>query len=357
MFRDISPEQLAADESFRRWVLENNPQDALYWTGWLNRYPDQTDALNQARRLLLAMHDTFEQTTPEELREEADRFAALLDVHPPVRRMQPWKWAAAASVVLLTGLGAYWYTRQEAAPAVISYRQLLEQTPDPMVEKANTTPKPLLVMLSDGSSVILQPESRISYPRKFRSDKREIFLSGEAFFEIAKDPAHPFFVYANNLVTRVVGTSFTIRAFEQDKDVKVIVKTGRVSVFARAEEKARAVSTAPGGLILIPNQQVVFNKENSRMVRSLIQLPAFVEIPQQADFHFRRTPVADVFTTLEKAYGIRIVYDREVLRRCFLTANLSDEPLLEKLNLICQTIDARYEQLDGEILITGPGCQ
>lgn len=357
MFRDVSPEQLAADESFRRWVLENNPQDALYWMDWLNRHPDQADALNQARRMLLALYGTFEQTTPEELQEEADRFAELMEVQRPVVRFRPGRWVAAASVLLLAGAAWFWLGHQPEAPSVISYRQLVEQTTDPVVEKTNATKKPLLVMLSDGSSLILQPDSKISYPKMFRADRREIYLSGEAFFEIAKDPAHPFFVYTNNLVTRVVGTSFTIRAFENDKDVKVIVKTGRVSVFARNEEKARAATAAPGGLILIPNQQVVFTKESSRMIRSLIQLPAFVEIPQQTDFIFRRTAIADVFSTLEKAYGVRIVYDRDVMRRCFLTANLSDEPLLEKLNLICQIIDARYEQLDGEILITGQGCQ
>jgi hypothetical protein len=66
--------------------------------------------------------------------------------------------------------------------------------------------------------------------------------------------------------------------------------------------------------------------------------------------------IAEVFKTLEKAYGINIVYDAEVMKNCYLTASLDDEPLFEKLNLICKTIDAKYEQVDAQIVIYSNGC-
>ena len=80
-----------------------------------------------------------------------------------------------------------------------------------MIEKTNTFNHALTVNMEDGSMVTLQPGSTINFPQHFHSDKREIYLAGEAFFKVSKNPGRPFLVYYNNLVTHVLGTSFNIK--------------------------------------------------------------------------------------------------------------------------------------------------
>ena len=99
-----------------------------------------------------------------------------------------------------------------------------------MVEQTNNSNMPQIITLSDGSSVLLQPNSKLSYPKIFIGNQRKVYLSGEAFFEISKNPKKPFFVYANEIVTKVVGTSFRIRAYSNQPNVEVLVRTGKVKV-------------------------------------------------------------------------------------------------------------------------------
>ncbi len=87
------------------------------------------------------------------------------------------------------------------------------------------------MVLPDGSSVELAAGSRISYPNDFGSgNSRDIYLSGEAFFKIARNSGQPFRVFANEIVTKVLGTSFSVRSYEKDTTISVTVRTGKVSV-------------------------------------------------------------------------------------------------------------------------------
>lgn len=90
-----------------------------------------------------------------------------------------------------------------------------------------------LINLPDGTSVILKQGSSLRYAAKFNGHTREVHLSGEAYFEVKKDPSRPFLVYSNELVTKVLGTSFSVKAWKDDKKFKVTVTTGKVAVFTK----------------------------------------------------------------------------------------------------------------------------
>jgi transmembrane sensor len=150
-----------------------------------------------------------------------------------------------------------------------------------------------------------------------------------------------------------------VQTNETTKQVKVVVKTGKVSVYAQnqAPSDRQKEDYKLGGTVLTPNQQIVFSAEDTRLVKSLIKQPALLEkAAQKQSFAFKRTPIADVFAALEQAYSIRIIFDEDLMNDCYLTATLSDEPLFDKLDLICRTINARYDQLDGYIVVDSKGC-
>ena len=138
------------------------------------------------------------------------------------------------------------------------------------------------------------------------------------------------------------------------------VKTGRVSVFAQTEPENRQKvnSRELTGIVLRPNQRIVYARAEDRMTRSLVEKPRIIASDgANANFTYDDTPASQVFKALEAAYGVDILFDEAVLAKCPLTATLSNQPLFEKLDAICKVIEAHYEVIDGQIVIESKGCQ
>jgi ferric-dicitrate binding protein FerR (iron transport regulator) len=362
-YQDFHVDDFLFDESFSRWARqESPPEERAFWQEWLSQHPEKREIVEQAQLIITGLgvkpyRDILEEEIPHQLHQ----------IQLRTHRQRPFRlyagswlgWASAAAVFLLVlGIGWVVWTRQHI-PKESVYAQLIQDAPTALIEKVNTGETPLSVRLSDGSSVILQPASRISFSKQFKGPKREVYLTGEAFFNVQKNPRQPFYVYANDIVTKVLGTSFTVRSFENQASEQVIVRTGRVSVFARKDwqRAEKEINSDIPGVVLTPNQQAVFNRQESHFHRTLTPNPVIVD-PHFASrvLAYDETPVTKVFTQLEAAYGVDIVFDEQLLKQCTLTAKFGDEPLLEKLNLICQTIKASYQIVDAQIVINAQGC-
>ena len=119
--------------------------------------------------------------------------------------------------------------------------------------------------MPDQSSVELFPNSRIAYANDFDSTgTRDIYLSGQAFFTVTKNPSRPFRVFANEIVTKVLGTSFLVKSFDKDSTIKVTVKTGKVSVYSQSAIEETTIPNRLGGILLTPNQELVYQKEEKK---------------------------------------------------------------------------------------------
>jgi transmembrane sensor len=364
-------EQYFQDSLFLRWVRATGPEEARFWNELLTKYPGQTDALRQARYLFREWERTERQYV---LPDADDRLTAAWEAvqreiraeSRPARRLSWARWLAAASVVVALGSGLWsWQRLPREVPAgagatpTLSYRALVETARQEraLVETHNTSTTAQPIVLPDGSRVHLSPGSRLSYAARFEGPAREVFLTGDAFFEVRKNPAKPFFVYANEVVTKVLGTSFRVRAYDAARNVIVTVQTGQVSVYARRAGRDARPSLTPT-LVLTPNQRAVYQRDVVQLHKDLIERPAPLVSPAELGrLVFEDTPVTTVFETLERTYGVQLVYDAVLLRECTLTATLSDESLYEKLNLICKTLGLRYEVVDAQVVITGPGCR
>lgn len=350
------------DDSFRRWVLKNSPNENAFWGEWIKANPGQYENVTIARQFVQNMHQAHELLTEEEIQHELSRLSEArlpkeVVVVSLLNRISRFKQAIAAIVVF--GLvGILYYTIQSKMNPPAAYELRKSQWGEALVEIENEGTGQKTVHLPDGSQVILFSKSRLSYPKMFGSTQRTVNLSGEAFFNVTKNPKRPFLVYANELVTKVLGTSFTIRAFDKDTKVEVIVKTGKVSVFSANDIETPTKSPALSGLVLAPNQQVVFDRKALNMRKSLVSLPEPVVNPeeQKSSFVFINTPVNEAFEKLSNVYGVTIVHDTSVLKNCEISAEFTDESFFEQLDLICKAIDARYEVIDAEIIIYSKGC-
>ena len=209
-------------------------------------------------------------------------------------------------------------------------------------------------VLPDGSTVILSKNTTLSF--FYRADsgflRREAILSGEAFFDISKNPKQTFIVYTPRLTTKVLGTSFTITSYPNTKSASVQLHTGKISVYKNEDlENTFANPENWGGVVLVPNQMVTYNDENRTLAKSLITNP--VILSKESDiFSFSNTPVSNVFDTLSKCYNINIIYDENVFSNCTLTVSLGGESFFQKLQVICKSTQSQYEIIDGNVIVS-----
>ena len=373
-YRTYEAEDFLFDESFQQWTRGTSPQATHFWEQWLIQNPDRAEITRQAQELIHALNNHYQDdatddrielelsklmTKAAERREDKQEDNTDRPVIPLRQRLW-WRWAVAASVLLM-GVSAWLYVNRTPKPVLGSYEYLTQTvTTIPLQEKVNTGTKAMNVLLSDGSVVTLNPNSRLSYPYHFNSNTRTVYLSGEAFFDVVKNPAKPFLIYANQTVTKVLGTSFLVRAYCREKAVTVMVKTGRVSVYSQKDyDRAKQAGLRRvEGVVLTPNQQMTYNLEENRLVKALVEKPAalIVNRPSREQV-FEDAAVAKVFSSLERTYGIKLLFDEEALAACLVNVTFNEENLMERLEVICQTIGASYEVLDGQIVITSKGCQ
>lgn len=113
------------------------------------------------------------------------------------------------------------------------------------------------VVLSDGTKVLLAPDSKLSYPEKFPKDLREVKLEGEAYFEVVHKPKHKFIVHTADADVEVLGTVFDVNAYGDSYDVSTVLISGRVKLYFKRDDGGE-----PFECLLYPSQKVVYDKKN-----------------------------------------------------------------------------------------------
>ncbi|WAC14984.1 FecR family protein [Dyadobacter pollutisoli] len=360
-------ESLLNDDSFINWVLYG--KDSFVWEEFVLLNPEHKDTIIRASQIIKELHEA-EKITPSSADENKvwTRITTTLEAEsqevnasdpaegrPAEGRYRKYKLVVSAAflVLMLFGVWHFYISKNQ-----ITYRELVTHAGNvqELKEYINSGELPLKVKLPDGSVVTLSKNSKLSYPKQFEKQKRVVLMSGDAFFEVTKDPFRPFFVYANETITKVLGTSFRITAFDDEKKVTVNVRTGRVSVYKQSRIQTADPETM--GLVLLPNQKVTFDRESESLVKNLIEIPVpIVTVPANEKKTFDEVPVSEIFTQLEKRYGIRIIYDQEQISKCIVSMALQNESLYDNLDVICKTIGGSYKEVDAQIVIESQGCQ
>lgn len=263
---------------------------------------------------------------------------------------------AAASVLLVTGYMFYrTFSFQQVVISGISGSEISQ-----LERASNATSAVKEIMLSDGSRVTLDPGAVLFYSGEFDRDKRVVYLKGSGFFEVSPDPARPFLVYTDDIVTKVLGTSFTIHKNEGSGSIEVAVITGKVMVGKTGGSNSGAGLSAKDGVTLTPNRKVTYYAESERYVTGLVDEPRIIEkgdnYHKPDAFVFREVPLSTVLEKLEKAYGVEIEVSNERLKNCRITADLSKDDLYGRLEIICAAVNARFELADDKVMIAGRGC-
>ena len=241
--------------------------------------------------------------------------------------LQNRNWAMAASFLLLMGLSFFVYQS--------SVNTIIKQYTTKPGEHAE-------IMLSDGTKIWLNAGSRLKYPAQFKGDTREVYLTGEAFFDVAKDKKHPFIIHTDKMDTKVLGTSFNVQAYPDHTTQEVSVLTGRVNVKSTITDE---------NVYVTPGQKVVFKSKSNK-------LKAFTDIPvnsislwRKNIIVFEEAPLPEVIATINRNYNVTIEVGNKNLNNLKISAYFKELPVDEVLGLVCNIINADYKLESGTYII------
>jgi ferric-dicitrate binding protein FerR (iron transport regulator) len=223
-----------------------------------------------------------------------------------------------------------------------------KRTDRPAVEAraASKTPSYVqIIKLSDGSTVYLNKNSHLSYPAGFSGEKREVSLSGEAYFDVSDDKKHPFLVYAGGTVVHVLGTAFNIKTGAAG--VQVTVTRGKVRVTTR--EKLLGV--------LLPDMQISYDSLTKRISRSSLNAMTAV-LWKEPDLIMENTTLAEAARMISEHYGVNIELLDDRIKNCrFSVSFLNTTGLDQVINVVSQLNNLTVnKENDHKILLSGPGC-
>ena len=275
---------------------------------------------------------------PEAIDLDAD-FAALRAKQAarkvPVRKIRRFSWMrVAAAVLVLCAAGALstWYANR-SAPWTETYAAAgVEQ-----------------IELPDGTQVWLNQGTTLRYPTAFDDEARPVELSGEAFFEVAKDAARPFTVESQNLVVRVLGTAFSVSEATADRPAGVVVREGKVRV-RNADGTATVELTAHQTARLSADGQTLTTGTSA----GLNELAW-----QRGSLRFEEAPLRQALSDISRAYGVSVTLDNPTLADCLLSGRYRQDTPLDSL---LQSIQLQFDitlrrQPDGGYALSGGRCR
>ena len=215
------------------------------------------------------------------------------------------------------------------------------------MERVLASDVPVEVVLEDGSRVIVNRNSRLRYRKSFDSNERKVYLSGEAWFDVARDTTMPFIIDAGAALVQVLGTSFNVNAYRENPAVEITVESGLVAMSSKADKLDQIVMKAGSGgryvksrkeLKLIPSSDP---NSISWMTRELI---------------FDGTSLGEVCQLINKVYGVHMIVMNEELSSCPITVTFRDQSLESVLRVLELTLDLQVSRDGGEIRLDGEGC-
>nr|WP_067053605.1 FecR family protein [Mucilaginibacter sp. L294] len=346
-------EDFLQDDSFIDWIFHENAESNAFWTTFLSDHPEKRTLIEKARAILISInvkpHDDQLSDAEINLRVKLiqdQAFRQVPDKQAPIVKIYQRQWFKTAAVFLVfisIGFVAYQIlTKQD--------NRITQDVLNKLVKISNTSKKSKFVQMNDGSLAVLTPGSEMEFPSTFKGKERNVYLRGEAFFEVHKDHEHPFLVHSQNMITRVLGTSFTVKAFKNAAEFKVIVNTGKVWVY---DQKTKPTAEKKDVVIVLtPNQQVTYNRNVLQFKKDTLMHPLLLskEVADK-ELNFTNIPFSTVISKLNVAYGIQIEYNKQKLGDLRITALLAEHPLNEKVELICRAVNAKYRFADGRIII------
>lgn len=261
------------------------------------------------------------------------------------RRGARYRWYAAAAAVFLL-IGSTWALWGPSS----NRNDVTEFYPETdtvrWMHRQNAKAIRAVLELADGSKIWLNADSKISYPENFGPHSREVFLTGEAFFQVTSNPGKPFTVHLNKGTIRVLGTSFNVRAYDNEP-VKTSVTTGKVAFIPKYTDADRK----PDTFYITPDEKVTWNDAYERPEKAITsgeEDRAWTD----GGLVFRDAPLEDICRELERTFGKKVQFDSDAPRHYRMTGAFRNNSLPEILFYLSRSKNFRYTITDSTLLIS-----
>ena len=349
-------EELLCDESFTGYCRASSPEDIRKWEWFVKEHPEQRAIIERARERFIELFnaigadDLEEQVAMLSQRLEAAQPAPVIPMLEPEKRSRRIPFllkVGVAALVLVVGYFVF-YQLNPAPPANNDLR---------VFEALNGERKS--IQLPDGSVVTLNAGSSLHMGSSFGGTTREIFLEGEAFFDVKPDKHVPFIVHTPAVDVRAVGTAFNVKAYPKDDVVETSLVSGIVEVTLKDKDNTK--------LLLRPNQKVQWAlSRNEKTDKSQPAAPAAdtknVAIANmvltddgdrkeiawtQNKLIFDGDSFSDIGSLLERWYGVKVEFMDQEIRDYRFTGVFEKEELGTVLRVLKESRDFNYELIRG----------
>jgi len=341
-FKEYSTEDFILDEEFVEWVLHPDRESDLFWARFTLDYPGKKEQIREAAFIVKGLQPVEEEIPGDRLELILGKIISATKPSPRIKIGLLWKYAAA--VLLLAGISSIWYylgtgedhfpvahidpaqevhgrvilsdgssvefdtretiIRQAEAGKILINRDTVVHTTRPAGRDAQMNQviipygKRSEITLTDGTHIWLNSGSQISYHAGFTDGPREVYLSGEAFFDVVTDSNRPFHVITRDVKIRVTGTRFNVTAYSDERTTATVLESGKVSIGKNARI-ARTIDVTPG-------QKVVYNRDNDVFARAEADLQ-YINSWVYGYLVFKNEPTPGVFRRLERYYNRSII--------------------------------------------------
>jgi transmembrane sensor len=296
-----------------------SPEEQLWFDQWYTAFNDEE---------VLIHHNKY--TTSQQIGDNIFKnISAQIETpqHPVAKVFPLWRSIAAAAVVLFVIGLAVFYNKTTINPV----QQVV------VISKSG---QHLQIKLPDGSKVWLSPRTQISYPNHFSTAKREVKLTGEAFFEVVHDTKHPFIISSGKLKTMVLGTSFNVRAYPKESSAEVTVISGKVGVVLNTANRKQQH-------IIVANQRTVYYAATGMLLKEDHADGARFLEQRNGLFHFSGASLQSISTELQLQYGINISIVPGLIDKAFYGSLNTSAPVEQTLNRLCTVMEIRWIVKDG----------
>lgn len=301
---------------------------------WLMDYPDESakdEALKQVWNQSLDAEDPSLETALARYKESVDNYESRLHHRHVI--LSVMKKAAVVMLPLLTALVAWYWAVHE----MNQNRQLAEfYVPEGKVDS---------VMLADGSKVYVNGGSTFYYPKHFNkfNDTRDVYISGEAHFNVSHDQKHPFIVHAGDLNIKVLGTQFNVKAYAGQPTITTTLEKGSVRIY---DEKM--------SLLMKPSQQVVYYRENGQFSQAVVDVKDF-NYWISGNIGFDQATLKDILKRLSNCYGVKFQVDSSVdLAQKYTISFTSHEKIDDVMEVLVQLSQNLQYNINNNIITLKP---
>lgn len=342
----IDTDDFLLSENFNEFVLGNSSKQQKKWDSYLKEFPDTKLAADRARKIILGLDSMEDRISQKE----------IPDTKLHSQSEETWgKYKGEKSkTVILRVSKVMWRSITIAAAlvfAVLFYSVLnnfignIKSTPE-YFEVYVPSAKQSRLTLPDGTKVWVNSETKIKYSNQFNSKDRNIYLSGEAYFEVSKNEDLPFYVISRGVEIKVLGTKFNVKGYADEDKVETVLVEGKVELSRVGDKSGSSIELQPGdkATLNLATSKVAISRED------VIDDIAW----KDGKMIFRNSPLEEVCKILSRRYNAEIVLSDDAGRLLHhpFTFTIENETLPLVLDYLCKAaplmFSTEYIDIDGE---------